>query len=154
MQGYEYPRKSNSVSKKHIAKAQKSTHKQSVCVCAREMRKLNDSVLLSLALVRSIGAAVNHIDDCDEVFNYWEPLHYLVYGAGMQTWEYAPEYALRTYGYLAPCAILGKALTFCGMDKLAVFFTLRMTMALLSAGLETLFVQAVQQKFGKYVLVV
>lgn len=113
------------------------------------MRRINDSVLLSLALVRSIGAAVNHIDDCDEVFNYWEPLHYLVYGAGMQTWEYAPDFALRTYGYLAPFAVIGKFLNFCGLDKLGVFFALRMTMALLSAGLETLFVQSVQQRLGR-----
>ena len=42
------------------------------------------------------------IMDCDEVYNYWEPLHYLSYGSGMQTWEYAPQYALRTYVYLLP----------------------------------------------------
>lgn len=50
------------------------------------------------------------ITDCDEVYNYWEPLHYLLYhrstsdggGGSMQTWEYAHEYALRTYGYLLP----------------------------------------------------
>lgn len=32
------------------------------------------------------------IADCDEVFNYWEPLHHLLYGHGLQTWEYAPRY--------------------------------------------------------------
>ena len=26
-----------------------------------------------------------------QVFNYWEPLHYLLYGHGMQTWEYRWE---------------------------------------------------------------
>lgn len=40
--------------------------------------------------------------DCDEVFNYWEPLHFLLYGTGFQTWEYAHEFALRTYAYLMP----------------------------------------------------
>ena len=30
----------------------------------------------------------NIIHDCDEVYNYWEPLHYLLYGYGKQTWEY------------------------------------------------------------------
>jgi hypothetical protein len=38
--------------------------------------------------------------DCDEVFNYWEPLHNLIHGSGLQTWEYAPTYALRSYLYL------------------------------------------------------
>jgi len=42
------------------------------------------------------------IMDCDEVYNYWEPLHFLLYGRGMQTWEYAHQYALRSYAYLLP----------------------------------------------------
>ncbi len=46
------------------------------------------------------------ITDCDEVYNYWEPLHFLNYGSGMQTWEYAPQYALRTYAYLLPMSLL------------------------------------------------
>lgn len=40
--------------------------------------------------------------DCDEVYNYWEPLHFLLYQNGFQTWEYANNYALRTYAYLTP----------------------------------------------------
>jgi len=31
------------------------------------------------------------VHDCDEVFNYWEPLHHLVYGGGLRTWEYSSE---------------------------------------------------------------
>ena len=23
-----------------------------------------------------------------QVYNYWEPLHFILYGSGMQTWEY------------------------------------------------------------------
>jgi alpha-1,2-mannosyltransferase len=30
----------------------------------------------------------NTISDCDEVFNYWEPMHFMLYGTGLQTWEY------------------------------------------------------------------
>lgn len=26
--------------------------------------------------------------------------HYLLYGTGMQTWEYSPVYAIRSYAYL------------------------------------------------------
>jgi alpha-1,2-mannosyltransferase len=48
------------------------------------------------------------IMDCDEVYNYWEPLHFLLEGSGLQTWEYAHEYALRTYAYLMPLVGLGK----------------------------------------------
>jgi alpha-1,2-mannosyltransferase len=42
------------------------------------------------------------LTDCDEVYNYWEPLHFLLYKTGQQTWEYANEYALRTFAYLVP----------------------------------------------------
>jgi alpha-1,2-mannosyltransferase len=42
------------------------------------------------------------VTDCDEVYNYWEPLHFLLYKKGLQTWEYANEYALRTFAYLVP----------------------------------------------------
>ena len=43
---------------------------------------------LLLAIARLISAAYNIVHDCDEVYNYWEPLHFLLYGYGMQTWEY------------------------------------------------------------------
>jgi hypothetical protein len=40
---------------------------------------------LSLLAVRLLSAAVNTVHDCDEVFNYWEPLHFLLHGYGLQT---------------------------------------------------------------------
>jgi len=48
------------------------------------------------------------IMDCDEVYNYWEPLHFLLYGTGFQTWEYANKFALRTYAYLMPLVGISK----------------------------------------------
>lgn len=44
--------------------------------------------------------------DCDEVYNYWEPIHYLTYGFGFQTWEYSPMYGIRSYAYLKPFEII------------------------------------------------
>jgi len=55
-------------------------------------------------------ANLSPITDCDEVYNYWEPLHFILYGTGLQTWEYAPQYALRTYAYLIPMAGVAKSL--------------------------------------------
>ena len=46
------------------------------------------------------------INDCDEVYNYWEPLHFIQYQNGLQTWEYSFQYSLRTYVYLYPLYIL------------------------------------------------
>lgn len=43
---------------------------------------------LALGFLRYMSATSNIIHDCDEVFNYWEPLHYLLYKTGFQTWEY------------------------------------------------------------------
>jgi alpha-1,2-mannosyltransferase len=48
--------------------------------------------------------------DCDEVYNYWEPLHFMLFENGLQTWEYANQYALRTYAYLAPLYAVSKVL--------------------------------------------
>jgi len=44
--------------------------------------------LFALGMLRYMSATSNIIHDCDEVFNYWEPLHYLLYKSGFQTWEY------------------------------------------------------------------
>ncbi len=67
-----------------------------------------------LAAARLISALLNIIHDCDETYNYLEPLHFVLYGSGMQTWEYGAQYALRAYIYLllhsipaAPALLLG-----------------------------------------------
>lgn len=44
--------------------------------------------VVALGMLRYMSATSNIIHDCDEVFNYWEPLHYLLYKSGFQTWEY------------------------------------------------------------------
>ena len=36
----------------------------------------------SLALGHGCAAWWSNISDCDEVFNYWEPLHFMTYGTG------------------------------------------------------------------------
>jgi alpha-1,2-mannosyltransferase len=54
-----------------------------------------------------IAAAYAPIQDCDETFNYWEPTHYLSHGYGKQTWEYSPEYAIRSWAYIGIHAIVG-----------------------------------------------
>ncbi|KAL3912155.1 MAG: hypothetical protein SGARI_001303 [Bacillariaceae sp.] len=66
------------------------------------------------------------IMDCDETFNYWEVVHFLLFGdngnnddsnnngdtpitkSAFQTWEYSNEFALRTYAYLLPVVGLGR----------------------------------------------
>lgn len=50
-----------------------------------------------LMIARYYSASHNNIHDCDEVFNYWEPLHYLLYKSGFQTWEYRCGFAPTVY---------------------------------------------------------
>ena len=55
------------------------------------------SLFILFSTISIIGLTLNHIDDTDEVYGYYEPLHYLLYGKGMQTWEYSPKYAIRYF---------------------------------------------------------
>lgn len=54
-----------------------------------------------------VSALFAPIQDCDETFNYWEPTHYLSHGYGLQTWEYSPDYAIRSWFYIALHAVAG-----------------------------------------------
>ena len=54
-----------------------------------------------------LAALFAPVQDCDEVFNYWEPTHYVSHGYGLQTWEYSPEYAIRSWTYIALHALIG-----------------------------------------------
>ena len=62
--------------------------------------------LLSLARLASVS--LNLVHDCDETYNFWEPLHYLTHGHGMQTWEHAPRFGLRSYAYLGAHALVAR----------------------------------------------
>ena len=60
----------------------------------------------ALLLTRLHAAAYAIIPDCDEVYNFWEPLNFLTRFFGKQTWEYSPEYAIRSYAYLVQYSLL------------------------------------------------
>jgi len=54
-----------------------------------------------------LSALFAPIQDCDETFNYWEPTHYLSHGYGLQTWEYSPEFAIRSWVYIGIHSAIG-----------------------------------------------
>ncbi|KAF0697914.1 Aste57867_11446 [Aphanomyces stellatus] len=103
-----------------------------------------------LALVRLVSALFNIISDCDEVFNYWEPLHNLVHGFGFQTWEYSPVYGLRSYLYLIAHWLPAKlaSIVVFGNTKLGFFFGLRAVLGFASAASEALFYRGIVHAFG------
>ncbi|XP_062844640.1 alpha-1,2-mannosyltransferase ALG9 [Trichomycterus rosablanca] len=105
-----------------------------------------------LLSARFCAALLSNISDCDETFNYWEPTHYLLYGKGMQTWEYSPAYAIRSYAYLwlhaLPACFHAKILQ---TNKVLVFYFLRCVLAFACCVCELYFYKAVCKKFGLHV---
>uniref|UniRef100_A0A060SXF9 Mannosyltransferase n=1 Tax=Blastobotrys adeninivorans TaxID=409370 RepID=A0A060SXF9_BLAAD len=86
-----------------------------------------------LLIVRLACAKYSIIPDCDEVFNYWEPLHYITHGFGRQTWEYSPEYAIRSWVYVALHSAVIQALELFSLSKVDLFYGLRFFFAIVSA---------------------
>ena len=93
-----------------MALAQRVAAAAGAAVSVRAAMRLLLAVRIAAALWAPLG-------DCDEVFNYWEPAHALAHGVGMQTWEYAPAFALRSYAYLWPHVAIARAVAALGGDK-------------------------------------
>ena len=84
--------------------------------------------------MRLSSAVWSGISDCDETYNYWEPAHQLLYGQGMQTWEYDPKFALRSYFYIIIHLVPGWAYAaFAQPNPMLVFYFLRFLLALVCA---------------------
>ncbi|KAI8826582.1 Alg9-like mannosyltransferase family-domain-containing protein [Fimicolochytrium jonesii] len=97
-----------------------------------------------LCLSRLLAAIYSNISDCDEVFNYWEPTHYLQYGLGLQTWEYSPVYAIRSWAYaLLHSTWAGVMEMLVSKNKPTVFYETRGLLAIASATTEACLVDAV-----------
>ncbi|KAF1984343.1 glycosyltransferase family 22 protein [Aulographum hederae CBS 113979] len=89
----------------------------------------------------ALAAIFSPIQDCDEVFQYWDPTHYLNHGYGLQSWEYSPEYAIRSWAYASiHAAIIFLArLTPFVTSKTAEFYSLRLVFAFVCAVCESRF---------------
>ncbi|KAG7673727.1 hypothetical protein Ndes2437B_g01890 [Nannochloris sp. 'desiccata'] len=109
------------------------------------------SIALALLLTaRLTSAHFNIIHDCDEVFNYWEPLHYLIYGYGLQTWEYSAEFALRSWWYLLLHAAIGSPAAWLfgnEQGKIAIFYIIRAALAAASTLTEWWLYKAVSARY-------
>ncbi|KAL7819862.1 family 22 glycosyltransferase [Trichoderma gracile] len=91
-----------------------------------------------------IAALFAPIQDCDETFNYWEPTHYLSHGYGLQTWEYSPDYAIRSWLYIALHAVVGNIRRILPQSsKVAEFYFIRYGLALLCAICQTIMFQSI-----------
>ena len=117
------------------------------------------SVLTVLLPLRLLSALITPIQDCDETYNYWEPTHFLLHGHGMQTWEYSPTYALRSYLYIALHALAIKAGQWSGVvlllggGKIGEFYFLRAVLATACALCESWLVYAIAGRMRRSVAV-
>ncbi|PWN24224.1 hypothetical protein BCV69DRAFT_280119 [Microstroma glucosiphilum] len=107
-------------------------------------------VFLVLLLVRLSAALFSLISDCDETYNYWEALHLVLFGQdgstatkSFKTWEYDPNFAIRSWAYILPHAAVGWLVKNLGASKLQVFYGIRTSLAFLSAFVEARFVSTV-----------
>ncbi|CAD6899402.1 unnamed protein product [Tilletia controversa] len=115
-----------------------------------------------LLVLRLLASRFSIISDCDEVFNYWEALHLLVFPGGegtglmpFQTWEYAPQFAIRSYAYLLPYLGFAKvARSIVPVNKIDTFFILRNMLAVISSLIEAKFIvsvgESIHPRVSKY----
>ncbi|TPP39744.1 Mannosyltransferase [Fasciola gigantica] len=96
------------------------------------------SLVFKIALFANlISVLFNVINDCDETYNYWEPLHFIVtqgHGGGFQTWEYSPSYGLRSYLYLWLVGWPAFLIALLGWPLWLGFLLVRLHLALWSVG--------------------
>ncbi|RAK97476.1 uncharacterized protein BO80DRAFT_458099 [Aspergillus ibericus CBS 121593] len=97
---------------------------------------LNITLYLCI-IANGIAALYAPIQDCDEVFNFWEPTHYLGHGYGLQTWEYSPVYSIRSWLYVSTHAVVGKIGSLAFSSKTSEFYAIRLFLAMVCAACET-----------------
>lgn len=116
----------------------------------KEVHSADSSALCFGVLFAAHAAAALYapVGDCDETFNYYEPVHYLLFGFGQQTWEYSATYALRSWLFVAlhaaPLWPLRER-----VSKVVLFYLLRLLLVAVVAAAETRLLSAVARRFGR-----
>eukprot|EP01125_Pyxidicula_operculata_P000717 TRINITY_DN10668_c0_g1_i1.p1 TRINITY_DN10668_c0_g1~~TRINITY_DN10668_c0_g1_i1.p1 ORF type:complete len:577 (+),score=70.51 TRINITY_DN10668_c0_g1_i1:14-1744(+) len=95
-----------------------------------------------------LSSFFNYISDCDETFNYWEPTHFIQHHKGLQTWEYSPTYALRSYAYLWPQAAVGMIVQQFTQNKVFQFYLVRSFLGLCCASAQTVFYSGIKSRYS------
>lgn len=103
--------------------------------------------LAVLLAARLLAAARSPVPDCDEVFNFWEPTHFLTHGAGLQTWEWSPVYAIRSWSYIALHAVVIYAAKMLGFEGPQLFFALRVVLGSFEAVCEYQLIRVLRKHY-------
>lgn len=105
-------------------------------------------LLLLLLLSRALGARYHIATDCDEVFNYIEPVHYLIHGYGLQTWENHGAFALRSWLYHIVHAIPPAAAQKLELPKEMQLLSSRIACSMACLFAEVIFARAIRSSVG------
>ena len=105
-------------------------------------------IFITILIPRTISCFYHPIMDCDETYNYWEPTHLLQYTYGLQTWEYSPVYALRSYLYVGIHAVAGCAIQLFTSNKINVFYGIRTLLAIISALCDTILIKSISTVYN------
>ncbi|EDX14372.1 alpha-1,2-mannosyltransferase ALG9 [Drosophila simulans] len=101
---------------------------------------------------RLCSAIWAYIADCDETFNYWEPLHYIINGHGLQTWEYSPQFGLRSYTYLLLQGVPGYFYQkLFNPSPILIFYMVRCMLGFGCAVMERYMYKSICQEFGIHI---
>lgn len=103
--------------------------------------------LAVLLAARLVAAAWSPIPDCDEVFNFWEPTHFMTHGAGLQTWEWSPIYAIRSWTYVALHASVIMVAEKMGFQGPHLFYALRVVLGTFEALCEYQLVRSLRRHY-------
>ncbi|CAK8689725.1 unnamed protein product [Clavelina lepadiformis] len=139
--------------------AQMSTQEESTYIQSEETSNVSEVKLPKTATAfhflmsaNLFSALINNISDCDETYNYWEPLHHLIYGKGFETWEYSPVYAIRSWAYIHVHYVFTLVfLGFAQFEKLIIFYFIRMVLGAFCTVCQLQFYEGVVLRFGNNV---
>ena len=70
----------------------------------------------------------------------------------MQTWEYSPEYAIRTYAFVLPFVPFCKVLSFLGFSKITIFYGVKFVLGQGFAWAMSRFLNAIKAQFGEDIM--
>lgn len=105
---------------------------------------------LLFLLANALAAIYAPVQDCDEVFNFWEPTHYLNHSYGLQTWELSPLYSIRSWLYISLHALPIQLLSWLSpfAAKSFQFYYLRLLLAGACAACQTRLLATIAEHFN------